>query len=63
VFLNDLAAGDLRGRWRGLDKLADVRCGILNETGAFVDAKPYPAGAYRNRSALMAEVRADGLDL
>jgi uncharacterized protein len=63
VFLNDLAAGDLAGRWRELDRLADLRSEILDETGAFIDAKPYPAGAYRDRSALMGEIRRDGLDL
>jgi uncharacterized protein len=63
IFLNDLRPNDLPARWRELDRLADLRSEILGETGAFIDAKPYPARAYRERSTLMGEVRADGLDL
>jgi predicted nucleotidyltransferase len=58
VFLKDIA-----DRWRELDRLADLRSDILDQTGAFVDAKPYPAGAYRNRSSLMREIRCHGIDL
>jgi predicted nucleotidyltransferase len=58
VFLKDIA-----DRWRELDRLADLRSDILDQTGAFVDAKPYPAGAYRNRSSLMREIRRHGIDL
>jgi predicted nucleotidyltransferase len=58
VFLKDLA-----DRWRELDRLADLRCDLLAQTGAFVDAKPYPAGAYRNRTSLMREIRRHGIDL
>jgi predicted nucleotidyltransferase len=47
VFLNDLKEGDLTSRWRELDRLADLRSEILADTEAFIDAKPYPAGAYR----------------
>jgi uncharacterized protein len=58
VFLNDLA-----DRWRELDRLADLRTEFLEETGVFVDAKPYPAGAYRDRTILMREIRSEGVDL
>jgi uncharacterized protein len=58
VFLRDLT-----DRWRELDCLADLRSDLLAETGIFVDAKPYPAGAYRARTSLMGEIRRDGLDL
>ena len=30
---------------------------------AFIDAKPYPAGALQERTPLMHEIRADGIDL
>src|SRR3954463_7301687 len=50
VFLKDLKEGDLDTRWRELDRLADLRSAILSDTEAFIDAKPYPAGAYRNRN-------------
>jgi uncharacterized protein len=63
VFLKNLKAGDLADRWRELDRLADLRSEILYETEAFVDAKAYPAGAYRDRTSLMREIRRDGVDL
>jgi predicted nucleotidyltransferase len=63
VFLKDLKEGDLDTRWRELDRLADLRSEILFETDAFIDAKPYPAGAYRNRTSLMGEIRREGVDL
>ena len=58
VFLHDLT-----DRWRELDRLADLRIDILDETEAFIDAKPYPAGAYLERTSLMREIRRDGVDL
>src|ERR1700757_4546108 len=56
VFLNDLREGDLADRWREVDRLAHLRSEILADTEAFIDAKPYPAGAYRNPTALMGEI-------
>ena len=58
VFLKDLA-----DRWQEMDRLAGLRTDILYENGAFIDAKPFPAGTYRNRTSLMAEIRRDGVDL
>ena len=58
VFLNDLT-----DRWRELDRLADLRADFLEEADAFIDAKPYPAGAYRDRTTLMREIRREGVDL
>ena len=63
VFLKDLVEGDQANRWRELDRLADLRSAILSDTEAFIDAKPYPAGAYRNRTTLMGEIRREGIDL
>ena len=63
VFLKDLREGDLANRWRELDRLADLRSEILSDTEAFIDAKPYPAGAYRNLTVLMGEIRREGVDL
>ena len=40
-----------------------LRVDLLDETGAFLDAKPYLSAAYGERSPLMHEVRADGVDL
>ncbi len=53
----------LPDRWTELDRLADLRVRFLDETGAFFDAKPYPAMAYRDSSPLMTEIRREGLDL
>src|SRR3954470_15397734 len=63
VFLKDLKEGDLDTRWRELDRLADLRSAILIDTEAFIDAKPYPAGAYRDQTLLMGEIRREGVDL
>jgi predicted nucleotidyltransferase len=58
VFLHDLT-----DRWHGLDRLADLRADFLEDAGVFIDAKPYPAGAYRDRTSLMREIRREGVDL
>jgi predicted nucleotidyltransferase len=58
VFLNDLT--DL---WRELDRLADLRADFLEEADVFIDTKPYPAGAYRDRTTLMREIGREGVDL
>jgi uncharacterized protein len=58
VFLKPL--GD---RWQELDRLADLRLEFLDETGAFFDAKPYPATGYSERTPLMREIRREGVDL
>jgi predicted nucleotidyltransferase len=58
VFIKDLgASADERRR------LADVETDILYETGAVINAMPYPAGAYEDRTSLMREIRRDGIDL
>jgi len=54
---------DLEDRWVELDGLANLRVSFLDETGAFFDAKPYPATAYRERSPIMHEIRPEGIDL
>lgn len=53
----------LPDRWAELDRLADLRVRFLDETGAFFDAKPYPATAWRDATPLMHEIRRDGLEL
>jgi predicted nucleotidyltransferase len=53
----------LPDRWEELDRLAELRVRFLDEAGAFFDAKPYPAAAYRNTTPLMHEIRRDGLEL
>jgi uncharacterized protein len=58
VFLRDLT-----DRWQEFDRLADLRCRFLADPGVFIDAKPYPAGAHRDRTPLMGEIRHEGVDL
>ncbi|MGO9005713.1 MAG: nucleotidyltransferase domain-containing protein [Beijerinckiaceae bacterium] len=58
VFLKSLP-----DRWKEIRRLADLRVDFIDDTGAFFDAKPFPATAYRDRTPLMHEIRRDGLDL
>ncbi len=58
VFLEDLT-----DRWHEFHLLADLRTDILAETGAFLEARPFRAGSYRDRTPLMHEIRRDGVDL
>jgi uncharacterized protein len=58
VFLKDLT-----DRWREFHRLADLRSDILAETGAFLEARPFRAGSYRDCTPLMHEIRRDGIDL
>jgi predicted nucleotidyltransferase len=46
-----------------LHRLASVSTGILLDTGAVISAKPFPAGAYSERTGFMHELRRDGIDL
>jgi predicted nucleotidyltransferase len=53
----------LDDRWAEADRIADLATAVMDETGAFIHAMPYPEGAYRDRTPLMHEVRREGLDL
>ena len=58
VFLRDLT-----DRFLEMNRLADLSTEILDETGAFIHAMPYPAGSYTDRTPLMLGLHADGIDL
>jgi predicted nucleotidyltransferase len=58
VFLRDMP-----DRFAEMNRLADVATDILYSEGEFIHAMPYPAGSYDERTPLMHEVRADGIDL
>lgn len=58
VFLKSLP-----DRWAELDRLADLRVRLLDETGAFFDARPYPTNAYDDTTPLMHEIRREGREL
>jgi uncharacterized protein len=53
----------LPDRWAELNRLADLRVRIIDDTGLFFDAMPYPASAYRDAAPLMDEIRREGIDL
>ena len=46
-----------------LYRLASVSADILLDTGAVISAKPFRAGAYRERTGFMHDLRRDGIDL
>jgi predicted nucleotidyltransferase len=46
-----------------LHRLASVTTDILLDTDAVISALPFRAGAYRERTGFMHELRNDGLDL
>jgi predicted nucleotidyltransferase len=59
VFLRDYTPGTTTELYR----LADLSSVILDETGEFIHAMPYRAGSYDERTPLMHEIRAEGIDL
>jgi predicted nucleotidyltransferase len=58
VFLRDMI-----DRGSELHRLAGLTADIASETGELVQAMPYAAGAYNERTPLMREIRNDGIDL
>ncbi len=58
VFLRDMP-----DRIAELYRLADLSTAILEDDGPFIHAMAYPAGSYNDRTPLMHEIRADGIDL
>jgi predicted nucleotidyltransferase len=58
VFLRDM--GD---RFAEMNRLADLSTNLLDEMGEFIHAMPYGAGSYEERTPLMHEIRAQGIDL
>jgi len=49
--------------WKEMGPLSEIETDILYETGAVISAKPFRAGAYRDQTPFMHEIRRDGLDL
>ena len=58
VFLRDMT-----DRFAEMNRLADVATDILYAEGRFVHAMPYLAGSCNERTPLMHEIRAEGIDL
>jgi len=63
AFFARVGVGIADAALHGQASLSHITTAILNDTGAVISAKPFPAGAYREPSPLMHEIRADGLDL
>jgi uncharacterized protein len=58
VFLKDFENfGQEAGR------IAEIETDILYDTGAVINALPFKAGSYQERTGLMGELRREGLDL
>jgi len=49
--------------WKESGRLAEIETDILYDTGAVINALPFPAGTYREQTPLMHEVRREGRDL
>jgi predicted nucleotidyltransferase len=58
VFLEDFA-----GIAEEMGHIAEIETDILMDTGAVINARPLRAGADREQTALMAELRREGRDL
>src|ERR1700719_5104901 len=52
VFLRELT-----DYWGEADRIVELETDILLDTGAIVQAVPFPAGSYEDRTSLMREVR------
>ena len=50
-------------RWVEIDKIVAAATDILMKTGAVINALPFQAGSYQERTPLMHEIRREGLDL
>jgi len=49
--------------WVEADRLTQVETDILYDTGSVINAQPFRARAYEDRTGLMSELRRDGIDL
>jgi uncharacterized protein len=59
VFLKHMGS-----RWQEYLRIADIEMTILEETGAIINALPFPQGTLQSPSSpLMHEIRKDGRDL
>jgi predicted nucleotidyltransferase len=54
---------DLTDYWREADRLVELETDILLDAGAVIQALPFRAGSYEDRTSLMREIRLEGVDL
>ena len=50
-------------RMEEMRRLAEMETEILLDTGALINALPFPASAWRERTAFMGEVRREGVEV
>jgi len=55
IFLRDYTRA-----WPEIQPLGKITTDILQDTGAVISALPFPAGSFRDRTMLMAEIRREG---
>jgi predicted nucleotidyltransferase len=58
VFLHDFS-----DHWAESRRIATIETEILCDSGAVINAIPFRAGAYDDRTSLMREIRIEGIDL
>jgi len=54
---------DMPNRSQELRRLSDAETEILLDTGAVINALPFPVEAYAERTGFMGEVRREGVEL
>jgi uncharacterized protein len=54
---------EFEDRWQEIDRIIPAVTDILDKYEAFIHALPYRAGAHRDRTPLMGEIRREGIDL
>lgn len=58
VFLKNMA-----NRWNEIDQIVRIEEDILDETGVVINALPFMAGSYTERTPLMHEIRQEGIEV
>lgn len=54
---------DLNNFWQEVGCIAEIETDILYDTGAVINALPFKAGSYEERTGFMGELRREGIDL
>jgi predicted nucleotidyltransferase len=54
---------DMDDRWKEFDRLADLETRLILDRGAVIHAIPYAVEAYHERTPLMGEIRAEGIEV
>lgn len=49
--------------WTEAKRLSEIGLSILDDTGEVINALPFKAGSYKERTGLMHELRREGIDI